>query len=131
RESKCLSYGNPNSGRPFSIITNVTNTGFDLEYVTYYVRNNSLGQAINKWLPAASASTNVAYTAVGQPDFAASAGPISGPSLICTGSTFSVSNLPPIDSIIWSTGSNLTVYSGQNTNSPTIKATGIGSTWVS
>lgn len=58
--------------------------------------------------------------------------PISGPTLVCsTGSTFSVSTLPQVDSIIWSTGPYLTVYSGQNTNLPTIKATGSGSSWVS
>ena len=59
---------------------------------------------------------------------------ISGPSpsVVCSsGSTFSVSSLPDVDSIIWSTGAYLTVYSGQNTNSPTIKSTGSGSSWVS
>ena len=57
---------------------------------------------------------------------------ISGPSVICSsGATFSVNNLPPVDSIIWEPGPYLTVYSGQNTNSPVIKATGSGSSWVS
>lgn len=57
---------------------------------------------------------------------------ISGPSFVCSnGSTFSISNLPSFDSIIWSVGPNLSVYSGQNTNSPTIKATANGSSWVS
>ena len=57
--------------------------------------------------------------------------PISGPSTVCSsGSTFSVSNPPTIDSIIWSIGPNLTIYSGQNTNSPIIKATGSGNSWV-
>ena len=57
--------------------------------------------------------------------------PISGPSLICpAGATFSVSNLPSVDSIIWSTGPFLNIYSGQNTNSPVIKSTGIGNSWV-
>jgi len=131
RESQCLSYGNPNSGRPFSIITNVTTTGFDLEYVTYYVRTNTLGQTINQWIPASPASTNVAYTAIGVPDFAAAAGPISGPDLVCSsGATFSI-NIPySVDSIIWETVPYLTVYSGQYTDSPGIKATGNGSSWV-
>lgn len=53
------------------------------------------------------------------------------PSVVCSsGSSFSVSNLPPVDSIIWSVGPYLTLYSGQNTNSPTIKATGSGNSWV-
>ncbi|MGD9978879.1 MAG: M4 family metallopeptidase, partial [Bacteroidales bacterium] len=56
---------------------------------------------------------------------------ISGPSTVCSsGSTFSVSNPPTIDSIIWSIGPNLTIYSGQNSNSPIIKATGTGNSWV-
>ena len=57
---------------------------------------------------------------------------ISGASIICSnGSTFSISNLSSFDSIIWSVGPNLSVYSGQNTNLPTIKSTGNGSSWVS
>ncbi|MFV0267731.1 MAG: T9SS type A sorting domain-containing protein [Draconibacterium sp.] len=58
---------------------------------------------------------------------------ISGPATVCSsGCTFSVSNLPStVTSIIWEPGPYLTVYSGQNTNSPLIKATGIGSSWVS
>jgi hypothetical protein len=55
-----------------------------------------------------------------------------GPTIVCTaGSIFSISPTPLADSIIWSVGPNLSVYSGQNTNSPTIKATGSGSSWVS
>ncbi len=57
--------------------------------------------------------------------------PISGPSSICpSGANLSVSNSPPVDSIIWTPGPYLTVYSGQNTNHPVIKATGSGSSWV-
>jgi hypothetical protein len=57
---------------------------------------------------------------------------ISGPSVVCTSdSTFSISYLPSVDSIIWNTGPYLTVYSGKYTNSPVIKATGSGSSWVS
>ncbi|MFV0379038.1 MAG: hypothetical protein ACK5JD_17240 [Mangrovibacterium sp.] len=57
---------------------------------------------------------------------------LSGPSTICTsGSAFSVSNLPSsVLSVVWETGPYLTVFSGQNTNSPLIKATGSGSSWV-
>lgn len=55
-----------------------------------------------------------------------------GPTIVCSGgSTFSISPTPSADSIIWSVGPNLSVSSGQNTNSPTIKATGNGSSWVS
>ena len=103
RQSKCLDYGNPNDGRPFCIITNVSSTGFDLEYVTYYVRYNLQGQTLNKWVPAAPASTYVAYSAVGEPNLAAIAGPITGPSVVCSsGATFEVSNLPDGVSVSWS-----------------------------
>jgi len=103
RQSKSLSYGNPNNGRPFCIITNVSNTGFDIEYATYYVRYNLLGQTINTWVPSAPASTYVAYTAVGEPNLAAIAGPITGPSVICSSvATFEVSNLPGGVSVSWS-----------------------------
>jgi|GEM_PF-662882 len=55
----------------------------------------------------------------------------SGPSVVCSsGAQFTISNLPPVDSIIWSCGPYLTVYSGQNTNSSIIKATSNGNSWV-
>lgn len=131
RESKCLSYANPNSGRPFSIITNVTTTGFDLEYVTYYVRYNSLGQTINRWVPIAPASTNVAYTAVGEPNFAGAAGPLSGPSLICSsGASFSVANLHTEATIEWNKSANLTRVSAQGANPCTFSANGSGEGWI-
>ena len=56
---------------------------------------------------------------------------LSGPSMVCSsGAQFTISNLPPVDSIIWSCGPYLTVYSGQNTNSSIIKATSNGNSWV-
>lgn len=56
---------------------------------------------------------------------------LSGPSIVCSsGAQFTISNLPPVDSIIWSCGPYLTVYSGQNTNSSIIKATSNGNSWV-
>ncbi len=57
---------------------------------------------------------------------------ISCPSVVCSsGNIFSVNDLPAVDSIIWSIGPGLTIFSGQNTNSPVIKATGNCNTWVS
>ena len=130
RESKSLSYGNPNSGRPYSIITNVSNTGFDLEYAAYYVRTNTLGQTINKWIPETPALTNVAYTAVGVPNLAAGAY-ISGPSIVCSsGATFTINNFPPVNSIVWTPGPGLTISSGQNTASCTFSASGNANSWV-
>ncbi len=130
RESKSLSYANPNSGRPFSIITNITNTGFDLEYVAYFVPKNTLGQTINKWVPAAPVSTNVAYTAVGIPNFAANAS-ISGSSLVCSsGASFTVDNLPAGATISWDQSSNLSRSSTQGSNPCTFASTGSGEGWI-
>lgn len=57
---------------------------------------------------------------------------ISGPSHVCSfGATFSINNLPPVNSIVWSCGPNLTISSGQNTASCTFSATGAGNSWVS
>jgi hypothetical protein len=55
---------------------------------------------------------------------------ISGPSAVCSSGTFSVSNLPTFDSIIWECSPNLTISSGQNTNSCSISIAGNGSSWV-
>ncbi len=58
-------------------------------------------------------------------------GPISGPQQLCsTVATYTLNNLPAVDSIIWEHGTFLTIESGQNTNSSLIKATGNGSSWV-
>ncbi len=59
-------------------------------------------------------------------------GPISGPSVVCSsGATFTINNLPTVNSIVWQCGDNLTVSSGQNTSTATISATGSWSSWVS
>lgn len=56
---------------------------------------------------------------------------ISGPSLICSsGASFSISNLPPVDSITWEPGPNLSLTSGQNTSTGVFSATGSGSSWI-
>jgi Zn-dependent metalloprotease len=79
--------------------------------------SNQLVQTTNAWY-AVGVGDEYQYT-------------VSGPSIVCSsGSTFSVTNLPFVDSIIWSTGRFLMVYSGQNTNAPVIGATGSGSSWV-
>jgi hypothetical protein len=54
--------------------------------------------------PVAPASTSVDYTAVGQQNNAALAGPISGPLVICTSGTYSVSNLPGGSTVTWYSG---------------------------
>ncbi len=130
KESKSLSYANPNLGRPYCQITNITPTGFDLEYVVYFVPTNLSGQRIDKWIPASPEMSNVAYTAVGVPNFAANAS-LSGPSLICSsGASFSISNLPNGASINWNTSSNISRSSSQGSNPCTFTASGSGQGWV-
>ncbi len=102
RQTRGRSYANPNNGRPFSIISNVTKEGFDVEYAAYYVRHNASGQTLNTWIPNAPAQTKLAYTAVGEPNPAAAAGPISGPDLLCSTGSYTLQNLPTGSSATWS-----------------------------
>lgn len=129
RQSKCLSAANPNNGRLYSRITNVSNTGFDLEYYTYYVRKNLLDQDINKWIPAAPASTNVAYTVVGEPNFAGVAG-LSGPSFVCSNSAYTVTNLPPGATITWDQSFGISRVSPQGSNPCTFSPRFMGEGWI-
>jgi hypothetical protein len=59
---------------------------------------------------------------------------IQGADLVCfSGSVFSLNVVPSEPTLNWSTSSNLQVYSGQGTNSPTIKAkysSSYGEGWV-
>jgi len=101
RESKSLDYSNPNLARPRAFITNVTATGFDLEYVTYFVKNSTTGAEINKWVPAPPTSSVVAYTVVGQPN-PASLVTMSGPSPVCSSATFLANNNSNNLPVTWS-----------------------------
>ena len=134
RQSACLSAASPNDGYPFAEITGVTETGFDVTYYTYYVRYNVLGQTLNKWVPATISNSKVAYTAVGELNMAGTAGPISGPDIVCsTPVAFTLNNLPAGCSVSWSRSSNLAYVSGQGTVNYTVKAansTVNGQGWV-
>ncbi|MCX6238373.1 MAG: hypothetical protein NTY07_12595 [Bacteroidia bacterium] len=131
RESTCLGFGNPNDGYPYAIITNITNTGFDVKYATYYVRYNSLGQTFNRWVPVEPASSKIAYSAIGQPNLAGTAGPISGPNFVCSSNAiFTVNNLPIGSTIIWNNSSNLSRISNQGTNPCTFTTAGSGTGWI-
>ena len=136
RDKECISmnFANPNDGFPWAEITNVTTTGFDVRYSAYYVRNNILGQTINKWVPSSISSTKIVYTAIGEPNIAGTAGPITGPSFVCTSNaTFTLHNRPPGTTVNWTKSPYLNYVSGQGTNSYTVKAassTTSGSGWV-
>ncbi len=131
RESACLSAANPNDGYPYVAISNVSETGFDVTYYTYFVRYNALGQTINKWVPATTSLSKIAYTAVGIPNEAGTSGSIMGESLICSSnSAYSLQNLPAGCTISWEKSSNLSYVSGQNTNNYVVKANGNGEGWV-
>jgi subtilisin family serine protease len=126
RESITISFANPNDGFPYAEITNVTETGFDVRYCTYYVRYNSLGQTLNTWVPATPSSTKIAYTAIGKPNHAAAAGPLSGPSTVCSsGGIFTISNLSSDCSVSWSTSTNISPSSASG-NPVTFSAIGNG-----
>jgi len=113
RVSLSLSFTNPNDGRPFVSITNITNSGFDLRYSVYFVRTNSIGQSINKWIPETLSSAKVAYTVVGFP-----APIISGPTQVCPGEdmSFTIANLPEGATVVWSQNSPLSRVSPQGSN---------------
>lgn len=125
RDRACvsMSFASPNDGFPWAAITNVTTTGFDIRYAVYYARYNSLGQTINKWVPSPLESSKIEYTSVGQPNPAATSGPIIGPSLVCTSnSTFILQNIPSGSTITWSNSSNLLNIIEQNPSTYTVKA---------
>jgi len=127
RECVSMSFAPPNDGFPWADITNVTTTGFDIRYAVYYARYNSLGQTINKWVPSPLESSKIEYTVVGQPNPAATSGPIIGPSLVCTSnSTFILQNIPSGSTITWSNSSNLLHINEQNRSTYTVKAKNSG-----
>ncbi len=133
RECISMSFANPNDGFPWAEITNVTTTGFDVRYSAYYVRTNILGQTINKWVPSSISSTKIAYTAIGEPNIAGTAGPITGPSIVCTSNTtFTLHNRPPVYSVNWTKSTNLRYVSGQGSDNYIVKAAPLaaGPGWV-
>lgn len=76
------------------------------------------GQTITKTLPITSVSLNPATI-------------ISGSSIVCsTGNNFSIANLPPVSSIVWTYGPNLSITSGQNNSTCTFLAWGFVNSWV-
>lgn len=123
RECVSMSFASPNDGFPWADITNVSTTGFDIRYAVYYVRKNSLGQTINKWVPSSLESSKIEYTVVGPPNPAGNSGPIIGGSIVCTSnSTFILQNVPNGSTITWSNSSNLLYVNGQNTSTYVVKA---------
>jgi hypothetical protein len=55
---------------------------------------------------------------------------ISGPSAVCSNSTFTFNNVPTGCSVSWSQSINLSYVSGQNTNSYVVMPNGNGNGWV-
>jgi len=55
---------------------------------------------------------------------------ISGPSTVCSSSTFSIIGLPPGVGFVWNRSSNLSVNSGQGTANYSVSKTGNGNGWV-
>lgn len=81
---------------------------------------------INKYGGANSNSSSLAISRTLNP-----ATVISGSSTVCSsGNNFSITNLPPVSSIVWTCGPNLSISSGQNTSTCTVSATGIVNSWI-
>jgi len=88
RQSNTMRYGNPNDGLPWARITNVTTTGFDVQYAAYFVITAAGGGgSINRWIPADRSLIGIAYTVVGAP-----APTLFGPAEICAVGTFTIEN---------------------------------------
>lgn len=136
RDRECISmhFGSPNDGFPWAEISNVTETGFDVRFASYYIRYNSSGQSVNKYLPASPSSTRIEYTAVGRPNLAATAGSLTDVDYVCTNNkTFNLQNIPAGTNVAWSKSSNLTYINGQGTANYTVRAinsTTKGTGWV-
>ncbi len=94
--------------------------------------NNSTDsrRRLKDWLDPAGTNGN---TLDGAYLFPTSNSSISGPTLFCSSGSFTLSNLPPVDSIIWIPGPYLSISSGQNTSSCTFTKSPVnsGSSWVS
>jgi subtilisin family serine protease len=124
RECTSMNFSNPNDGFPFAQITNVSKTGFDVRYAVYYVRKNSAGQAVNKWIPTSTSLSKIEYTAVGRLNSAGNAGTVSGVTPVCTSfKTFKMTNFPAGADITWSKSNNLSYVGGQGTNAYQVKST--------
>lgn len=128
RESGTMSFTNPNNGKPFLEISNITEDGFNVRYAIYHIKYNMLGQAIDRWVPYKVSSVKIAYTAIGilptmtEPQSYT----------LCYGETLkmSINNLPIGAAVKWSTttslsyGPYLELTSGQGTPNAIFKATG-------
>jgi len=112
RESNSMRSASPNDGLPWARITNVTPTGFDVEYAAYFIRSSILWQTIDKWIPADRHLIGIAYTVVGVP-----IPTISGPVTICRTATYTLSN-PNLQAASWSVTGPFTI-----TNTTAISAT--------
>ena len=134
RDSRCFHAGNPNSGEPYAEISNITTTGFDITYYTYYVPYNSSGTSVNTWIPASLSESGIAYTAIGikTPLHRLT---LSGPTQVCTEATFTLNNLPAGATVQWSSGGGrwnaLELASGQGTAQATYRTANNGQGIVS
>ena len=55
---------------------------------------------------------------------------VSGPYRFCSSGTFTLDNIPPVNSIIWTCGPHLTITSGQYTSQCTVAVTSSGSSFI-
>lgn len=128
KNSKSIRGGNPNFAKPDANIYNITTTGFDVDYNTYFLRTNTLGQTVNKWVPATPSSTKFDYTVIGQPLFNSNLLINGDFTFKCQGATanFSLSNMDNISSISWSTSNGLQINGPTNNSTVQVQVIGNG-----
>lgn len=113
------SLANPNFGEGHVEVVpgSATNTGVTLRTYVYEVWT-ILGQYLG-YFPTSPGSVQLNYSVLGQPNLAAVAGPINGPSLICSTGLYALQNPPQGASIVWSssnpTGASIDPASGTAT----------------
>jgi len=106
----------------------LTTTGATLR--TYIYEVYTMGASFIGFYPQVPTQAAFAYSILGVPNIASTAGPITGPNIICSPGVFSVQNMPPGCSITWNPGPYLTMSSQQGSNPCTFTANGSGASWV-
>jgi len=124
------SQGSPNFGEGFCEIVPGTLTPTGVTLRTYVYQVYSYSGSYLGYYPSSPTNVTFAYSVLGIPEPTELAGPITGPSIVCSPGVFTVQNLPSGCSITWNPGPYLTMTSQQGSNPCTFTANGSGASWV-
>ena len=124
------SQASPNFGEGFCEIVPGTLTPTGVTLRTYVYQVYSYSGSYLGYYPSSPTNVTFAYSVLGIPEPTELAGPITGPSIVCSPGVFTVQNLPPGCSITWNPGPYLTMTSQQGSNPCTFTANGSGASWV-